>query len=131
MIVPSVLKSISRARLRDAKVLLEAKRYDGAVYLCGYAIELALKARICQTLKWAGFPETQQEFKGLASIKTHDLEILLRFSGIEPRIKQKYLPYWSVVLDWDPEKRYQRTGQVTQQEANDMISSAMKLLAAI
>ena len=132
MIVPGTLKSISRARLRDAKVLLEAKRYDGAVYLCGYSLELALKARICRTLRWAGFPETQSEFKGMVSIKTHDLEILLKFSGIEQRIKStKYLPFWSVVLDWDPEKRYQRTGQVTRQEANDMISSATKLLAAI
>lgn len=131
MIVPSVLKSISRARLRDAKELLEAKRYDGAVYLCGYAVELALKARICRTLRWTGFPETQSEFKGLGSVKTHDLEILLRFSGIEPRIKKKYLPFWSVVLDWDPEKRYQRTGQVTPQEANDMISSASNLLEVI
>lgn len=131
MMVPNVLKSISRARLRDAKVLLRAKRYDGAVYLCGYAVELALKARMCQTLRWAGFPETQKEFKGLGSVKTHDLEILLRFSGIEPRIKTKYFAPWSVVLDWDPEKRYQRTGQATEQEANDMISSATKLLVAI
>src|SRR5207244_11998757 len=105
MIAPNVLKSISRARLRDAKVLLSAKRYDGAVYLCGYAVELALKARICQTLRWSGFPETQSEFKGFGSIKTHDLEILLRFSGIESRIKKKYLPFWSLVLDWNPEKR--------------------------
>src|SRR5438132_7002022 len=126
MIAPNVLKSISRARLRDAKVLLSAKRYDGAVYLCGYAVELALKARICQTLRWAGFPEAQQEFKGFQSVKTHDLEILLRFSGIEPRIKEKYLVPWSVVLDWDPEKRYQRTGLATAQEANNMISSAAK-----
>lgn len=131
MLDPGVLKSISRARLRDATVLLKAKRYDGAVYLCGYAVELALKARICRTLRWKGFPETQSEFKGYASVKTHDLEILLMFSGIEPRIKRNYLPHWSVLLDWDPEKRYQETGQVTAQEANDMISSASKLLEVI
>ena len=131
MIAPNILRSISRARLLDAKVLLKAKRYDGAVYLCGYAVELVLKARICQTLRWAGFPDTQQEFKGFGSVKTHDLEILLRFSGIEPRIKKDYMAPWSVVLDWDPEKRYQRTGQATQQEAIDMISSATRLLRAI
>src|SRR6266699_6922413 len=102
MIVPNVLKSISRARLRDAKVLLTAKRYDGAVYLCGYAVELALKARICKTLRWAGFPELQHEFKGLGSVKTHDLEVLLKFSGIEPRIKKQYLAPWSVVLNGIP-----------------------------
>ena len=92
---------------------------------------MALKARICQTLRWAGFPETQQEFKGLGSVKTHDLEILLKFSGIEGGIKKAHFAPWSVVLDWDPEKRYQRTGQSTEQEANDMIASATKLLGAI
>lgn len=56
MISTKDLKAIARARLRDAHLLLRAKRFDGAFYLCGYAVELALKARICRTLKWAGFP---------------------------------------------------------------------------
>ena len=72
-------------------MLLRAKRFDGAFYLCGYSVELALKARICRTLKWSGFPQTGQEFQGLQSVKTHDLEVLLRFSGIEDRIKRKHL----------------------------------------
>ena len=41
------LHAIAAARLNDAKVLLENERTDGAGYICGYAIELALKARIC------------------------------------------------------------------------------------
>jgi hypothetical protein len=40
---------IARARVADARVLLGAKRYSGAYYLCGYAIECALKACIGQT----------------------------------------------------------------------------------
>ena len=52
------LKQIARARLKDAEVLLGAKRYDGASYLCGYALEVALKAKICETLKWKSFPAT-------------------------------------------------------------------------
>jgi hypothetical protein len=131
MISTTALKSIAKARLRDAKVLLGRKRLDGAVYLCGYAIELALKARMCRTLKWSGFPETSAEFKGLQSIRTHDLEILLRLSGVEGRIKTKHLAEWSVVLNWDPEKRYQTVGQSTKQQASDMISSATKLLSVI
>ena len=83
MIATRDLRTIARARLRDAQVLLRAKRFDGAWYLCGYAVELALKARICRTLKWPGFPESAQDFKGLQSVKTHDLDILLRFSGVE------------------------------------------------
>ena len=51
MIQTNDIKDIARARLQDADILLTSGRYDGAIYLCGYAIELALKARICQTLK--------------------------------------------------------------------------------
>jgi HEPN domain len=71
MILTQDLKAIARARLRDAQALLRAKRFDGAFYLCGYAVELALKARICRTLKWAGFPESGSEIKGMQSIRTH------------------------------------------------------------
>jgi hypothetical protein len=131
MIPVSNLKSIARARLRDSKVLLKGKRLDGAVYLCGYAVEIALKARICRTLKWSEFPETSAEFKGLQSIKTHDLEVLLRLSGVEGRIKTKYMPEWSLVLDWDPEKRYQTTGRFTEQQARDIVAAATKLVSAI
>ena len=128
MIATSDLRGIAKARLRDAQVLLRAKRFDGAFYLCGYSVELALKARICRTLKWSGFPQTGHEFQGLQSVKTHDLEVLLRFSGIESRIKRKYLSEWSVVLDWNPEKRYQSIGQSTQQQATDMLTCTKRLL---
>ena len=43
MISTKDLKSAARAYLRDATILLREKRYDGAYYLCGYAVELALK----------------------------------------------------------------------------------------
>jgi HEPN domain-containing protein len=44
MISTSDLKAIARARLDDARVLLRGKRFDGAVYLSGYSVEVALKA---------------------------------------------------------------------------------------
>lgn len=131
MIATSDLRGIAKARLLDAQVLLRAKRFDGAFYLCGYSVELGLKARICRTLRWSGFPQTGTEFQGLQSVRTHDLEVLLRFSGIEDRIKRKYLSEWSVVLDWNPEKRYQAIGQSTQQQATDMLTCAKRLLAVL
>jgi len=91
MISNKDLRAIGRARLRDAQVLLRARRLDGSFYLCGYAVELVLKARICRTLRWPGFPESAQDFKGYQLLRTHDLEILLRFSGAEGRVKSKYL----------------------------------------
>src|SRR6266849_9752806 len=104
--VPRSKPRVRFGTLRDAQVLLRAKRFDGAFYLCGYAIELALKARICRTLKWSGFPESAQDFKGLQSVKTHDLGVLLRFSGIEDRVKEKYASEWLVAIRWNPEDRY-------------------------
>jgi hypothetical protein len=97
----------------------------------GYAVELAVKARICRTLRWPGFPQTHAEFKGRLSLKTHDLEDLLRFTGVEDRVLAKHPVEWSFVLNWSPEKRYLETGSSTQQEAADMVTSAKKLLAAL
>ena len=131
MISPKELRTIAKARLRDAQVLILARRFDGAWYLCGYAIELALKARICRTLKWPGFPESAQDFKGLQSVKTHDLKILLRFSGIEDRVKAKRMKEWSVVLVWNPEKRYQANRLSTAQQAANMVECVERLLEVL
>jgi len=101
MILPSELRAIAKARLRDAEVLLSASRYDGSVYLCGYSVEIGLKARVCRTLKWHGFPSTNKEFEGYHSFRTHNLDVLLRLSGSEVKIKTKYLAEWSVVAMWE------------------------------
>lgn len=63
MISVDDLRAIAKARLEDAAVLAGKQRLDGARYLCGYAVELTLKARICATLNWSGFPETRSEFE--------------------------------------------------------------------
>jgi hypothetical protein len=131
MISTKDLKGIARARLRDAQALLRAKRFDGAFYLCGYAVELALKARICRTLKWAGFPESGSEIKGMQSIRTHDLDLLLRFSGVGARVKAKHPAEWSVVLRWSPERRYLPVGFSSAVETADMISCVQRLLEVL
>jgi HEPN domain-containing protein len=131
MISRKDLRSIARGRLRDAQVLLQARRFDGSFYLCGYAIELALKARISRTLGWPGFPESVHDFKGLQSVKTHDLEVLLRFSGVEARVKAKHLADWSVVLGWNPETRYQAIGRSTAKQAADMVTCVRRLLEVL
>lgn len=100
MITAADLRKLARARLTDSLALLKEKRYDGAVYLGGYVVELALKARICRTLRWAGFPETRQEFQSLASFRTHKLDILLALSGQEQKVKTGYLAEWSAVATW-------------------------------
>jgi HEPN domain-containing protein len=69
MIQEGELRRIAEARLTDATALLDAKRYDGATYLCGYAVELTLKASICKTLNWPEFLSTNNEFKNYQSFE--------------------------------------------------------------
>ena len=133
MISPKELLAIARARIKDAEALLAAGRYDGSVYLCGYAVELALKARICRTLKWsAGFPSTNKEFEDYKSFRTHNLDVLLHLSGAENKIKEpKPMVAWSLVAAWDPLARYRLVGTATAAEAADMINSTKAILAAL
>jgi hypothetical protein len=122
------LALIARARLKDAKALLSQRRYDGGVYICGYAIEMALKARICQTLKWSGYPNTPNEFKGLSSFKIQDLEMLLHLSGQEARIRAKHLADWSLVSRLNPEARYEPIGNATRNDLQAMVDAAGKVM---
>jgi len=131
MIKRTELKKIARARIKDAEVLLKAKRYDGAAYICGYALELGLKARICQTLKWSGYPSTNKEFANYRCFKTHDLDVLLHLSGIEEKIKTVSFNDWSNVANWNPEARYEPIGTVSEQDAYDMIMSTQKLMKVL
>ncbi len=131
MISTQELKRIASARLEDAKILYQAKRFDGAFYLCGYAVELTLKTKICKILKWSGFPSTKKEFEGLQSFKTHSLDLLLKLSGQEGKIKIGYLADWSIVVKWDAEKRYSIIGTVNPKEASDMIESAEMVIKTL
>jgi len=87
MITRADLRKTAREYLAAAAILRANRKYDVAVYLCGYAIEIALKDRICRTLRWQGFPNTKKEFEGLSSFKTHNLEVLLQLSGADYRIR--------------------------------------------
>jgi len=125
------LKALARARLADAEALRRSRRFDGAAYLCGYVVELALKARICRTLKWSAFPEKRSEFEGLQSFKTHDLDVLLRLSGREQFIKVSLFPEWTILNKWNPEARYRRVGTVTASAVRTMMAAARKLMVKL
>lgn len=122
---------MARGRLKDAQALLDAGRYDGAIYLGGYVVEIALKQRICKTLKWSGFPQTNKEFQGYQSFKTHDLNVLLSLSGMETQIKTNYVTEWSAMIIWDPELRYNLIGSTSKTAAEELIQAAQTLLRVL
>lgn len=124
MIVRQTLKYLIANRLKDAGALISRRRYPASVYIADYAIEIALKYKICRSLHfWQGFPETKQEFSNylpilkqnnasnlnqLGDIRHHDPDKLLIFSGVEYEIRKKFEAEWEIVTQWSPEYRYRK-----------------------
>jgi HEPN domain-containing protein len=124
MIAKKTLRELVDQKLKDADVLIKNRRYAAAIYLAGYALEIALKFKICKIFKFVqGFPEDKIEFSiyqnraksqrllagaitQVKEIRTHDLNKLLFFSGKEYNIKLNYLNEWESAVSWNPEMRY-------------------------
>ena len=116
-----------RGKLEDAEILYSAGSFDSSYYLCGYAVELALKARIVKHLKWDGLPESGKLFSVIAK---HEFDYLLQFTGIEAKLKPALQTEWSEVLKWNPELRYTH-GVKTKADAKNMLDSAKRLIEVI
>jgi hypothetical protein len=118
-------QKLTRIRVREARLLLENQCCEGAYYLLGYAVECAFKACIAKQTKRYDFPD-----KNLAnSIFTHDLNTLLRFSGLEQehRKESKSNPNfelnWTIVKDWREDARYSLT--ITKDKAEALHSAVL------
>jgi len=72
------LKKLARLRLKEAESLYRQGLYDGCVYLCGYVVECALKARICKFLKLSKYPSDEHG----KIFKTHNFGILKLLAGL-------------------------------------------------
>lgn len=125
------LKKLSKVRIKESELLFSHRGYDTSAYLCGYAVELALKYRICRCLRWETFPVTNPEFGELKFLKTHDYETLLRLTGKADLMKTSLMAEWSVVVKWNPENRYQPLGTITRMDSRDMIDSTKKIVGAL
>ena len=131
MLLPSHLREMSQKKLDDAVYLYRLSRYDSSIYLCGYAIELALKARICDNLRWNWFPSESGEFSGYRSLQTHDLNVLLDFSGVQGRVRSEFSGAWEIAETWNPELRYLPAGSADEVDCLDMIEAVALLMEVI
>ena len=118
--------------MADCRVLLAAGRYDAVLYLSGYALETALKACICDTLGWAGFPVRGGERASLfRPLFTHDLNMLLLYSGREVFVLSQLASEWDRVKDWKPELRYESSGSTTRAQAEQRITEIERIRSAL
>ena len=109
-----ILQALTEARVADARTLLNAKRFDAAYYLAGYAIECALKACIATKTKRHDFPD--REFA--RDVYTHNLVDLVRIAGLKEQWNHRshqdpaFETKWVIVKDWSEKARYEmRTPQ--------------------
>jgi len=111
------LQKMAEERVADAAALLAAERYRAAYYLCGYAIECALKACIARKTREFDFPDR----KVVNDSYVHDLTKLLTVAALtqshrdEMDRNESFAAYWVIVQDWSEASRYD--GSITQEEA--------------
>lgn len=85
MIDRTDLRKIARERLKDAEALLGAARYDGAIYLGGYVVELSLRAAFVGISSGKGFPKQNENFKAIRVLRL----MTLMFCYLCPARKKK------------------------------------------
>ena len=109
------LQRLACLRLKEAEALFNAGCYDGCAYLCGYVVELALKAAVCATLGVGEYPESR--LKG--ALRTHSFDDLKLLGGMEEAFTANpaRLANWSVASEWKPERRYEPEGTYDQSAA--------------
>lgn len=119
----ATLQRISKLRRRDAAALLTAGQYPGAYYLIGYAVECALKACVAKQVGQYDFPDRKLANEAF----THDLEKLMKLSGLAPDLEKEMETNkplelnWAVVKDWSESSRYEIG--ITEAQARDLYSA--------
>jgi len=116
-------KRLAEQRVRDAEVLLAGRRYAAAYYLCGYAVECALKACIAKQTRRSEFPDRERVNKSW----THDLNVLVKLAELEASRNRRrdndrvFRLNWHTVEDWSEQGRYEHG--VTRQQAADLYNA--------
>ncbi len=105
------LHRLATSRIADAKVLLAGKRWAGAYYLVGYAVECALKA--CILVHLGRVPELVFDDRRVSEkCWTHNLNQLVEIAGLKATLEMakaadsRLRHNWEVVKDWKETSRY-------------------------
>jgi hypothetical protein len=120
-------QQLAEIRIQEAKVLLDAGKWDGAYYLGGYAVECALKACIAKRTSEYDFPP---KVKFVQDCYTHDAETLLKAADLVSQrdtaaaADPAFDANWDVVSDWTGASRYDRDPEAEARKLYDAITDA-------
>lgn len=118
------LQELALLRLEEAETLYASGLYDGCAYLCGYVVELALKARLCAALGVTDYPEKGSRLR--EALKSHILEDLGLLAGMAHELTSSrpvLLANSSLVNEWRPEWRYEPKGSYDSKAAERLLDA--------
>jgi hypothetical protein len=121
----TVFRAASVERLKDAECLHAANRFQGAVYLCGYALECELKYRVCLAWRVDGIEEKEAKQLG------HELFRLLDVAGKRDRLSRNrdlYIAFQAITGRWSTEMRYSGGGS-SRKESERFLRDSWALLS--
>lgn len=124
----SSCKKLACVRLDEAKILYKSKKYSGAYYLAGYAIELGIKAFYCKSRRKYTFPP---EPKVVNRLYVHDLNDLITVCELKREFDKdtkndnSLQSNWETVKDWSEKSRY---FQIKKSDSESMINSVEVIL---
>ncbi len=101
-------------RMDDARALLNAVRWRGAMYMAGYSVECLLKTKLMRMFDCRHLRELEEELQrrgvlaGQTTVFTHQLEVLLRMTNAIDRLRQNAENWrsFNMVNRWVPAWRY-------------------------
>lgn len=112
-------QKLAKLRVKEAKLLLDNKFYEGAFYLAGYAVECALKACAAKKTKRYDFPP-----QNAGALYTHNFETLVALTGLKPDLDAELMrskgfrKNWATVRSWSPFTRYET--KIDDKRAHDL-----------
>ncbi len=124
----------SLQRAEDARKLREANRWRGAMYLLGYAVECALKAKLMERYGYEHLRDLQahlhKRFRRDIDVFTHSLPLLMTWTEGEARISRTLRRPWGETRKWQVAWRYDPQAG-TEKECGDFFSAAEHVLRFI
>ncbi len=104
----ATLQRLATAKVEDARLLFQNKRYSNAYYLYGYGVELGLKACVSRQI----VAETIPDRAVLTRFLTHKLSELVGLAGLSQRLEERrkdrdFDTRWAVVTELSEESRYE------------------------
>ena len=114
---------LAEIRVEDARVLLDAGQWAGAYYLCGYAVECAIKACIAKQTREHDFPNLNK----VRQSYSHDLRQLIVRTELEDELeaqrrgRARFNSHWGILEGWSEQRRYDHG--ITGEQARDLFNA--------